>query len=130
MTMRVLYIEDETEMLDLVHLILARHGIEFFGVESGIIGLQQLDTLKPDLILLDLMMPEMDGWEVYHQLKTNDAWVNIPVLIVTARAQNDGRLQEIRLAPNVDDYIIKPFGPSQLMDIIGRVMARSKTTGD
>jgi DNA-binding response OmpR family regulator len=130
MAIHVLYIEDEPDMLELVELILKRRGMEFSAAAGGIPGLEKIAKLKPDLVLLDLMMPDIDGWDVYAQLKENANWARIPVLIVTARAQSDERLQNVRIASNPDDYIIKPFGPSQLLDMIDRVMARTKTMGD
>ncbi|MFN8527059.1 MAG: response regulator [Anaerolineae bacterium] len=123
---RVLYIEDEPDMLELVRLILSRRGMEYHAAAGGVKGIDMINSVRPELILLDLMMPDMDGWEVYDYLKTSPEFSRIPVIIVTARAQSDERLQQVRAAANADDYIIKPFGPSQLLDIIERVMARSK----
>src|SRR5574338_197087 len=83
----VVYIEDDQEMIDLVVLILSRRGFNVKGANGGRNGLDLILKEPPDLILLDLMMPGMDGWEVYQQLKANDRTKNIPVIIITAKAQ-------------------------------------------
>ncbi|HET7143386.1 MAG TPA: response regulator, partial [Anaerolineales bacterium] len=84
----IVCIEDEPEMIDLIRLILSRRGFEVHGAPGGKEGLKLIRELLPDLVLLDLMMPEMDGWEVYQQLKAEDSTRNIPVIVVTAKAQN------------------------------------------
>ncbi|MDX2162591.1 MAG: response regulator [bacterium] len=126
---RVLYIEDEPDMLELVRLILSRRGMEYHAASGGIKGVELVNAVSPDLILLDLMMPDMDGWEVYDYLKATPQHQDTPVIIVTARAQSDERLQQVRAAANADDYIIKPFGPSQLLDVIDRVLNRTNSAG-
>ena len=85
---RIVCIEDETEMIDLIQLILGRRGFEVVGAPVGKEGLQLVRDMHPDLVLLDLMMPDMDGWEVYQQMKAEESTRNIPVIIVTAKAQN------------------------------------------
>jgi len=84
----VVCIEDEPEMIDLVKLILGRKGFELVGAVGGREGLETVRRLKPDLVLLDLMMPDMDGWEVYQQMKADDELKNLPVIVVTAKAQS------------------------------------------
>ena len=121
---RVVYIEDDSEMIDLVVLILTRRGFTVQGAQSGRKGLDLIFQEPPDLILLDLMMPGMDGWEVYQQLKANDKTRNIPVIVVTAKAQAIDRVLGLHIA-KVDDYIAKPFRPQELVDSIDRVLARA-----
>ena len=79
--------------------------------------------LRLYLILLDLMMPEMDGWEVYNSLRSDPETRSIPVIVVTARARTQEQLNALRVA-KVEDYIIKPFGPAQLLESIERVLQR------
>lgn len=124
---RVVYIEDDQEMIDLVVLILTRRGFEIKGAHGGRNGLDLVLQDPPDLVLLDLMMPGMDGWEVYQQLKAGEKTREIPVIIVTARAQAIDRVLGLHIA-RVDDYISKPFRPSELVTSIDNVMARAKTT--
>jgi DNA-binding response OmpR family regulator len=124
MALRVLYIEDERDMLELVRLILSRRDVEFHGAPGGLRGLEMLAEITPDLVLLDLMMPDLSGWDVYDAMKQNLEWQEIPILIVTARAQYEERLIQVRAAANLDDYILKPFGPSQLLEVFDRIHAQ------
>ena len=119
---RAVYIEDEPEMIDLVKLILAPRGFEVTGAGGGRSGLDSVRSLIPDVILLDLMMPDMDGWEVYHQLKADEATKNIPVIVITAKAQNIDKVLGLHIA-KVEDYIAKPFSPQELIDSVEKVFA-------
>jgi two-component system response regulator VicR len=119
---RVIYIEDDPEMIDLVMMILNRRGYQVQGAHGGRVGLDMIFNDPPDLVLLDLMMPGMDGWEVYQQLKGNERTKNIPVIIVTAKAQAIDRVLGLHIA-KVDDYISKPFRPQELVTSIERVLA-------
>jgi len=120
---QILCIEDDEEMIDLIRLILTRKGFEVRGASSGAAGLEKIRNEKPDLVLLDLMMPEMDGWEVYQQIKSDEATQNIPVIVVTAKAQSIDRVLGLHIA-KVDDYISKPFSPQELLDSIESVLNR------
>jgi two-component system response regulator VicR len=117
----VVCIEDEPEMIDLVRLILGRKGFELIGAVGGREGLETVRRVKPDLVLLDLMMPDMDGWEVYQQMKADETLKNIPVIVVTAKAQSIDRVLGLHIA-KVDDYVTKPFGPQELMESVQRVL--------
>ena len=118
---RVVCIEDEPEMIDLVRLILGRKGFNVIGANGGIEGLETVRRLRPDLILLDLMMPDMDGWEVYQQIKADPALREIPVVVVTAKAQSIDKVLGLHIA-KVDDYITKPFGPQELLESIEKIL--------
>ena len=120
---RVVCIEDEAEMIDLVRLIMARKGFEVTGASGGRQGLSLVKQMRPDLILLDLMMPDMDGWEVYQCIKADAEISQIPVIIVTAKAQSIDKMLGLHIA-KVDDYITKPFGPTDLLDSVERVLTR------
>jgi DNA-binding response OmpR family regulator len=72
------------------------------------------------LILLDLMMPDMDGWEVYQQIKADDRTKKIPVIVVTAKAQSIDKVLGLHIA-KVDDYIAKPFSPQELLESVDKV---------
>jgi len=108
-------------MIDLMRLILGRRGYEVRGATSGMDGLKLIREEKPDLILLDLMMPEMDGWEVYQQIKADERTRDIPVIVVTAKAQSIDRVLGLHIA-KVDDYIAKPFSPQELMNSVEKVL--------
>jgi len=124
-TKMILCIEDEQEMIDLIRLILSRRGFEIRGANSGKEGLEIIRKDHPDLVLLDLMMPEMDGWEVYQQMKADEATKNIPVIVVTAKAQSIDKVLGLHIA-KVDDYIAKPFSPQELLTSVDNVLARKQ----
>jgi two-component system response regulator VicR len=121
---RILCIEDHPEMIDLMRLILERRGYEVQGAVGGKAGLEALRRDPPDLVLLDLMMPEVDGWEIFRQLKASSELKKIPVVVVTAKAQGIDRVLGLQIA-GVDDYITKPFGPKQLVASVERLLAVS-----
>ena len=122
----ILCIEDQQEMIDLIRLILSRRNFEIRGANSGKEGLEIIRTEHPDLVLLDLMMPEMDGWEVYQQMKADEATRDIPVIVVTAKAQSIDKVLGMHIA-KVDDYIAKPFSPQELLTSVDNVLARKQT---
>ena len=119
---RVVCIEDEPEMIDLVKLILSRKGFQVVGAMGGREGLEAIQREKPDLVLLDLMMPDMDGWEVYQQIKADPDLKQIPVVVVTAKAQSIDKVLGLHIA-KVDDYITKPFGPQELLESIEKILS-------
>jgi DNA-binding response OmpR family regulator len=120
-TKQILCIEDEPEMIDLIRLILGRRGFEVVGAAGGKEGLEKVRQHPPELVLLDLMMPDMDGWEVYQQMKADDKTKNIPVIVVTAKAQSIDKVLGLHIA-KVDDYIAKPFSPQDLLNSVEKVL--------
>jgi DNA-binding response OmpR family regulator len=108
-------------MVELVKLILTRQGYEVIGAMGGREGLETVESVQPDLVLLDLMMPDMDGWEVYQQMKSSETMRDIPVIVVTAKAQSIDKVLGLHIA-KVNDYITKPFGPSELLSSVLRVL--------
>ena len=117
----VVCIEDEPEMIDLIRLILRRADYDFVGAVGGVEGLEAVRNNKPDLVLLDLMMPDVDGWEVYRQMKADDDLKAMPVIVITAKAQSIDRVLGLHIA-KVDDYITKPFGPQELLDSVAAIL--------
>ena len=120
-TTRIVCVEDDPEMIELIRLILTRQGYEVIGANGGHEGLAIIREKRPDLVLLDLMMPDMDGWEVYQQLRDDKTTRHIPVIIVTAKAQGVDKMLALQIA-KVDDYITKPFGPAELLTSVLRVL--------
>jgi len=118
---RILCVEDEPEMVELLRLILARRGDEVLGAYGGEEALALLEKEPVDLILLDLMMPDMDGWEVFRRLRAHEPTAHIPVIVVTAKSQNIDRVLGLHIA-KVDDYITKPFTPRELLEAVERVL--------
>lgn len=120
---QVVCIEDESEMIDLVSLILTREGYAVTGANGGLQGLQVVEDTQPGLVLLDLMMPDLDGWEVYQRLKSNPKTMHVPIIVVTARAQSIDKILGLQIA-KVDDYITKPFAPADLLASVEKVLSK------
>ena len=120
----ILCVEDEPEMIDLSRLILGRRGFEVKGATGGMQGLKMIREEHPDLVLLDLMMPDMDGWEVYQQIKADEKTRDIPVIVVTAKAQSIDKVLGLHIA-KVDDYIAKPFSPQDLLNSVEKILQKS-----
>jgi two-component system, OmpR family, response regulator VicR len=121
---RILCIEDEPDMIELIDLILTRQGFDVIGANGGVEGARMIREEMPDLILLDIMMPDLDGWEVYQQIKADEKTKNIPVIVVTAKAQNIDKVLGLHIA-KVDDYISKPFTPDALLKSIEKVLKKA-----
>jgi len=119
--LKILCVEDEPEMIDLIRLILERKGYEVIGAVGGQEGIETIRREQPDLVLLDIMMPEVDGWEVFRFIKAAPEFQDVPVIIVTAKAQSIDKVLGLYIA-KVDDYITKPFGPQELVESIERVL--------
>lgn len=118
---RVLCIDDEPGVIELVSLILKSQDVEVQGAGSGKEGLEAMRQNPPDAVLLDIMMPEMDGWEVYKEMQADESLKRIPVIIVTAR---NSSFEEIiaRERAGVSDYVTKPFLPNDLRKSLARVL--------
>jgi two-component system phosphate regulon response regulator PhoB len=110
----ILYIDDERPALELISLALKLAGYEITGVTSSEQGLAMMRERKPDLLLLDLMMPGISGWDVYRAIKMDEALADVPVIVVTARvlAQHGIIIEGL---PPVDDYITKPIDVKRLI---------------
>ena len=121
----ILCIEDEPDMIELIQIILRRNGYNVSGATGGEEGLRLVREMMPDLVLLDLMMLDMGGWEVYQQMKADEKTKDIPVIVVTARAQSIDKVLGLYIA-KVEDYIAKPFSPSELVESVEHVLARPK----
>ena len=120
---KILCIEDEPQMIDLIRLILETGGYRVVAAQGGEEGLEMMRSDRPDLILLDIMMPEMDGGDVYHRMQQEPDLIQIPVIVVTAKAAPIDKVLWMNVA-QVDDYVTKPFGPDDLLISVERVLAR------
>ncbi|MBX3066912.1 MAG: response regulator [Anaerolineae bacterium] len=118
----IVYIEDDARTVDLVKIVLRREGFIVTGVNSGRDGLKVIEESIPDLVLLDLMMPDMDGWEVFQSMRANESMRDIPVIVITAKAQSIDKVLGLHIA-KVNDYITKPFAPNELIQSIRKVLA-------
>ena len=118
---KVICIEDNLEMIELITSILKNQGFEVFGAADGPKGLELIASQKPDLVLLDLMMPDMDGWGVYQRMRTDDYMRTVPVIMVTAKSAEIDKKLAIGVA-GVQDYITKPFSPGDLVASVNKVL--------
>jgi DNA-binding response OmpR family regulator len=118
----ILCIDDEPELLSIIRFILEREGFHVTGAVGGRKGLEMTRELKPDLVLLDLMMPDMDGWEVYQQVKSDAELKHIPFIVVTAKDSPIDKSIGLHVA-EVDAYLTKPISPQELVHSIRRVLA-------
>lgn len=121
MPKKIVYIEDDIEMTYLIKLILQRKGYEIISTNDGLEGFEIIEREKPDLVLLDLMMPNIDGWDIYHQLKSNENTNQIPVIIISAKAQPIDKVLGMQIA-KVNNYISKPFKPQELLESIESIL--------
>lgn len=115
----ILIVDDEPDTLELVKLVLESVGFMTVSAASGIEALREVDVSKPDLVLLDIMMPDMDGWEVFRKIKETNS--RLPIAILTAKAQNFDRLLGLHVL-KADDYIIKPFGKNELISKVRKLL--------
>ena len=119
---RIVYFEDDNDMVELVRIILSREGFQVDGVAEGQAGIKLVKEILPDLILLDLMLPDMDGLEIFRRLKNDSTTMDIPVIVVTAKAQSIDKVLGLEIA-KVDQYISKPFRPNELVERVNMVLA-------
>ena len=120
----VVCVEDQPEMIDLIRLILERRGIRVVGAVGGQEGLEVVRRERPDLVILDLMMPEVDGYDVHRYIKADPELRDIPVVVVTAKARPIDKVLGLHIA-KVDEYITKPFGPTELLDAVEKHLGRT-----
>ena len=120
MSKRILLVDDEADLLKLVMVRLAACGYEVIPASDGLEALEKAQKENPDLILLDVMMPRMDGFEVLRNLKNNPGTMSIPVIMLTAKdeAESFSRAQEA----GAEDYITKPFNRDALLDAVRKYL--------
>jgi len=123
MTQKVLIIDDDVDTLKLVGLMLQKEGYQIVAANSGVQGLEQTKTENPDLILLDIMMPEMDGYEVSKRLRANPLTADVPILMFTAKTQLDDKVTGFEAG--ADDYLTKPTHPAELSAHVKALLSRS-----
>jgi two-component system phosphate regulon response regulator PhoB len=119
---RILVVEDEPDIVEVVGYNLRQAGYEVLVAEDGETGLKTAEQSRPDLIVLDLMLPGIDGLEVCRLLKQRERTRDIPVVMLTARAEEVDRIVGLELG--ADDYVIKPFAPRELVLRIRAVLRR------
>ena len=123
MAERILIVDDDVDTLRLVGLMLQRQGYQVIAASNGSQGLTKAFEERPDLILLDVMMPDMDGYEVTRRLRKNPATASIPILMFTAKTQLDDKVAGFEVG--ADDYLTKPTHPTELQSHIKVLLARA-----
>lgn len=119
MPKKVLLIDDEEEMVEMVSVSLASAGYEMITATESKEGLEKAKSEKPDVILLDIMLPGMDGYEICRRLKAMEDTKSIPIIFFTALGAVD--LAEKVAAAGGADYIVKPFEPNEIIERIERI---------
>lgn len=121
---KILIVDDEKQLVSLVSLHMKMSGYEVLSAGDGEEALAISKEEKPDLIILDLMLPKMDGWEVCKRLRTESKIGGIPVIMLTARSEAGDKLKGFECG--ADDYVTKPFSPRELVARVKRVLARAE----
>ena len=116
---KILLVDDETRMLDLLSLYLTPKGYKCIKMSSALKAIRYLEEESADMILLDVMMPEMDGWEACREIRKN--W-DIPIIMLTARSEKNDIVKGLKMG--ADDYISKPFDEDELTARIDAVLRR------
>jgi len=119
MPKKILAVDDERHIVRLVEVNLARAGYQVVTAFDGREALQKVEAEKPDLVVLDVMMPYMDGFEVLRNLKANPVTAEIPVIMLTAKAQDADVFRGWQ--SGVDCYLTKPFNPMELLTFVKRI---------
>lgn len=120
---KILVVDDDTNICELLRLYLTKEGYQVTVANDGEEGLEKFNQVKPDMVLLDVMMPKMDGWEV---LKTIRKYSRVPVIMLTARSEERDELQGFSLG--VDEYISKPFSPKILVARVEAILRRTNVS--
>jgi len=121
---KVLIIDDDLDTLRLVGLMLEGHGYQITAASSGEQGIEKARSEHPDVIVLDIMMPGMDGYEVARRLRSEPATKDTPILMFTAKSQLEDKVEAFEAG--IDDYLTKPTNPGQLQEHVRQVLARAR----
>jgi DNA-binding response OmpR family regulator len=117
--MRVLVVDDNRDILDLIHRVLQTYGYDVVIARDGLEALQQESTTQPDLVVLDVNLPTLDGWEVCRRIKARRA---VPIMLLTVRAERADL--ERSQAAGADDHLPKPFDITEFLSHISQLVAR------
>lgn len=120
---RILVVDDEPDVLLLCRVNLEFEGYEVFEASDGQAAMTRVHEVKPDLVLLDVMMPKMDGWQVLTALKADTSVADIPVVMLTAKVQDQDQIRG--WSAGAAEYITKPFSPLSLSQVLRDVLANS-----
>ena len=121
----ILIVEDEESLLKLESMLLTSRGYAVQGVTDGKLALDRVASKKPDLVLLDIMLPEIDGFEVCRRIKSQDATRDIPVIMVSSKKSREDMVRGEQAG--ADWYITKPFKSAMLVEAVQRFLAGTRT---
>ena len=125
MAAKILVVDDDREMVELIDLFLGNAGFSTISAYSGEEALEKTFRERPDLILLDIMMPRVDGWEVLRRIKNDPEVRDTPVAFITARTQNIDKMIGLSVM-KAEGYITKPFSKQELLAEVRRILDESK----
>ena len=128
MRQRIAIIEDEADIVEMVRYNLRKEGFEVESFSRGREGLESLRRNPPDLLLLDIMLPDLDGLSICRQLRADERLKELPVVFLTARGEEIDRV--VGLEIGADDYVVKPFSPRELVARVKAILRRQARTGD
>lgn len=119
---KILIVEDEKELVKLITFHMVTSGYDTLSANNGFEALEICETEKPALIILDIMLPKIDGWEVCRRIRENPKTRNIPIIMLSALTEVNDKLKGFNLG--IDDYVTKPFSPRELLVRVKRVISR------
>ncbi len=118
---RVLIVEDDDAILELLRFLMEQEGLEVEVAKDGLDALTRMETRMPDLVLLDLHLPKLEGMDVLWEMRQQPQWENVPVVIISVDSSPQSMLQGWRLG--VDSYFVKPFDPDELVRVVRRILS-------
>jgi DNA-binding response OmpR family regulator len=124
---RVLVVEDERDVAELIRYTLSKEGYDVLVTGSGTDAVKQAREARPDIVLLDIMVPHLNGWEVCRRLKQDSETRGIPVIMVTGRVEEGDKVLGFEMG--ADDYVTKPFSPRELLARVRAVARRGRADG-
>jgi two-component system alkaline phosphatase synthesis response regulator PhoP len=122
MTQRILVVDDDRQIVRLVQAYLEQAGFVVLTAGDGAAALRAIRTERPDLVVLDLMLPDMDGWEITRAVRGNPHTAALPILMLTARVEDADRIVGLELG--ADDYVAKPFNPREVVARVRAILRR------
>ena len=126
MAYKILVVDDEPTIVRLMEFILARQGHEMIVAVNGEEALQKIKTYQPDLVLLDIMMPRIDGYEVAQRVRADPQTAALPIIMLSAKAQDEDIRRGVEVG--VDAYVTKPFTPDHLVQVVSEHLSRIQAT--
>lgn len=123
MAHQILIVDDDRQIVRLIQSYLEQNGFQTLSAYDGTTALQLVRSVRPDLLVLDLMLPDTDGWEIVRTLRSDGATARLPVIMLTARVDDADKIVGLELG--ADDYITKPFNPREVVARVRAVLRRA-----